>query len=306
MCRFETKLLEIEIYCGNSCEIRGRNNIFDQKMGSVNVFDGKEDVLGWLLKMKAKLISKGYKSVLTDITRPGVVAIDARAAWDALADKAVGTILLYLSSDIAVQFENKLTPQALMDAVKNHYVPDQQQEIDRLEIELNNLSYAREDPVIWTACVRGLIGKLIARGVNPTDRQVRNAVLKALATEPEYKVRIEVIRQTQPNISLDDLWLSVGRLPYPLESNEVAFAAMKLTSNAKRYQKEKEKGDIKRVKCYVCGKRGHFSYQCPDRKDFDSEEDESSDYSSEEDKKEKSKGREKSKGKEKSYSVFTF
>ena len=71
MCRFETKLLEIEIYCGNSCEIRGRNNIFDQKMGSVNVFDGKEDVLGWLLKMKAKLISKGYKSVLTNITRPG-------------------------------------------------------------------------------------------------------------------------------------------------------------------------------------------------------------------------------------------
>ena len=48
-------------------------------------------------------------------------------------------------SDIAVQFESKLTPQALMDAVKNHYVPDQQQEIDRLEIELNNLGYAREE-----------------------------------------------------------------------------------------------------------------------------------------------------------------
>ena len=138
------------------------------------------------------------------------------------------------------------------------------------------------------------------------DRQVRNAVLKALATEPEYKVRIEVIRQTQPNISLDDLWLSVGRLSYPLESNEVAFAAMKLTSNAKRYQKKKEKRDIKRVKCYVCGKRGYFSYQCSNRKDFDSEKDENSDYSSEENKKKKSKGREKSKDKEKSYSVFTF
>ena len=110
-----------------------------------------------------------------------------------------------------------------MDAVKNHYVPDQQQEINRLEIELNNLSYAREDPVIWTACVRGLIGKLIARGVNPTNKQVRNAVLKVLATKPEYKVRIEVIKQTQPNILLDDLWLSVDRLPYPLKSNEVAF-----------------------------------------------------------------------------------
>ena len=72
MCRFETKLIEIEIYCGNSCEIRERNNIFDQKMGSVNVFDGKEDVLGWLLKIKTKLISKGYKLVLTDANRPGV------------------------------------------------------------------------------------------------------------------------------------------------------------------------------------------------------------------------------------------
>ena len=51
-------------------------------MGSVNVFDGKEDVLGWLFEMKAKLISKGYKSVLTDVTRPGVVAVDAKAAWN--------------------------------------------------------------------------------------------------------------------------------------------------------------------------------------------------------------------------------
>ena len=117
-------------------------------MGSVNVYDRKEDILGWLLKIKAKLISKGYKPVLIDITRPGVVAVDARAVWNALADKAVGIILLYLSSDIAVQFESKLTPQALMNAVKNHYVSDQQQEINRLEIELNNLSYAREDPVI--------------------------------------------------------------------------------------------------------------------------------------------------------------
>ena len=52
---------------------------------------------GWLLKIKPKLISKAYKSVLTDVTRLGVVAVDARAAWNALADKAVGTILLYLS-----------------------------------------------------------------------------------------------------------------------------------------------------------------------------------------------------------------
>ena len=134
----------------------------------------------------------------------------------------------------------------------------------------------------------------------PTDRQVRNAVLKAMAIKPEYKVRIKVIRQTQPNISLDDLWLTVGRLPYPLKSNERAFAAIKLTSNAKKYQKEKE--HKRRMNCYVCGKRGHLSYQYPDKKDpeLESEEKESSNYSSEENKKEKSKD------KEKAYSAYIF
>ena len=82
-------------------------------MGFVNVFDRKENILRWFLKIKAKLISKEYKSVLIDVTRLGVVAVDAKAAWNALANKAVGTILLYLSSDIAVQFESKLTPQTI-------------------------------------------------------------------------------------------------------------------------------------------------------------------------------------------------
>ena len=69
-------------------------------MSSINVFNGKEDVLGWLIKMKAKLISKGYKSVLNDAVKPQ--GADAKAAWEALADKAVGTILMYLSPEIAV------------------------------------------------------------------------------------------------------------------------------------------------------------------------------------------------------------
>ena len=71
---------------------------------------------------------------------------------------------------------------------------------------------------------QGINWEIDCQGVNPTDRQVKNAVLKALATEPEYKVKIEIIKQTQPNILLDDLWLFVDRLPYLLESNEVAFA----------------------------------------------------------------------------------
>ena len=59
VCRLETKLLEIKIYCGNSCKIRGRNNIFDYKMGSVNVFDKKENVLGWpVYTFSYKLVKK--------------------------------------------------------------------------------------------------------------------------------------------------------------------------------------------------------------------------------------------------------
>ena len=79
---------------------------------------------------------------------------------------------------------------------------------------------------------------------------------------------------------------------------------IKLTSDTKKYQKEKEKKHIKRMKCYVCGKRGYFSYQCPNKKDFDSKKEKSSDYLSEKNKKKKNKGKEKNKNKEKTYSVF--
>ena len=85
-------------------------------MTSVPIFNGNEDVLGWIIKIKAKLISKGYKSVLTDANRPQ--AADARIAWDTLADKATSTIMLCLSSKVAVQFEDKVTPQTLIDALR--------------------------------------------------------------------------------------------------------------------------------------------------------------------------------------------
>ena len=60
------------------------------------------------------------------------------------------------------------------------------------------------------------------------------------------------------------------------------------------------------MKYYVCDKKGHFSYWCPNKKDFDSEEEESSNYSSKKNKKKKNKGKKKSISKEKAYSVFTF
>jgi len=84
-------------------------------------------------------------------------------------------------------------------------MPDQQQEIEKLEIELSNLNYNNEDPVIWTAGMKGLVAKLMHKQAKPQDRTVKSVVLKALATEPEYKIGVEVIKQTQPNIMLDDL-----------------------------------------------------------------------------------------------------
>ena len=56
--------------------------------------------------------------------------------------------MLCLFSEVAVQFEDKITPQSLINALRSYYMPDQQQEIDRLETELSNLNYNGEDPVL--------------------------------------------------------------------------------------------------------------------------------------------------------------
>jgi len=68
-------------------------------MGSIEVFNGSSDVMGWLSKVRAKLISKGYKQHLLDANRPADGA--AAGAWGAQADKAVGVILTYLDLYIA-------------------------------------------------------------------------------------------------------------------------------------------------------------------------------------------------------------
>ena len=58
------------------------------------------------------------------------------------------------------------------------------------------------------------MAKLTHKQAKPPDRTVKSVVLKALATEPEYKISVEVIKQTQPNITLDDLWTTIGRFTY--------------------------------------------------------------------------------------------
>ena len=45
-------------------------------MSVPSIFTGVEDVVSWIVKVKAKLLSKGYKSQLLNTTRPG--AGDAR------------------------------------------------------------------------------------------------------------------------------------------------------------------------------------------------------------------------------------
>ena len=71
--------------------------------------------------------------------------------------------------------------------------------------------------------MKGLVAKLTHKQAKPQDRTVKSAVLKALATEPKYKNGVEVIKQTQPNITLDDLWTTIGRFTYPIKSEESLF-----------------------------------------------------------------------------------
>ena len=75
-------------------------------MANITVFDGKGDVMSWEAKVRAKLISKGYKSQLVDINRPPALignapGPDLRAGWDKNANKAVGVIFMYLDPYIA-------------------------------------------------------------------------------------------------------------------------------------------------------------------------------------------------------------
>ena len=85
-----------------------------------------------------------------------------------LASKAMGIILSNLTSDIAEQFKDKVTPQTLLEAVVSHYRPDVNQEVDRLEKDLMKLTYDGSDPVMWSGNIRGLIAKLTAKNVAPT------------------------------------------------------------------------------------------------------------------------------------------
>jgi hypothetical protein len=91
------------------------------------------------------------------------------------------------------------------------------------------LVYDGTDSVLWAAKVRMLVTKLKAKEASFTVRTVRNFVLKALEQESEYKIRVEVIRHSQPDINLVELWAVVARLPYPLKLIESAFSALDLT-----------------------------------------------------------------------------
>jgi len=268
---------------------------------NIPIFNGSGDVVTWATRVKAKLISKGYKSQLLDGKRPADA--DARALWDTQADKALGTILTYMNPDVTVQFENATTPQTLMEAVVKHYSPDINQEIERLEGELRDITYDGEEPVAWVAKIRSIIAKLTIRNNPPTERTVRAIVLKALEQESEYKIRVEVIRYTQPNINLVDLWTAISRFPYPLGDNESALInatkRLSIASKARKRDKKEgkthkiEKDKIKPLKCHNCKKKGHRTKDCP--------KDASSNSDTEEDKKGKSKKEEKTKSK-----TFTY
>ena len=148
-------------------------------MAQIEVYDGTTDVHVWAFKVKAKLTSKGFKSQLLDVNCPGP-AEAGHAAWVAQADKAHGGVLNYLATHVAEQFEDRQTPQALLDAVVARYRRNNEQEVERLEGELLGLTYDNLDPIAWCAGVRGLVSKLTSKYAPPTDWTVRMLVLNVL------------------------------------------------------------------------------------------------------------------------------
>ena len=186
----------------------------------VPVFDGTSDVLHWAYMIKAKLMAKGYNRHLQNVNKPNNA--NEQAVWNAKVDKAIGMIMCHLHPEVMLLFESYGTPQTLLEAVVAMYSPDQNVLIDKLENEFMELSYDGTDPVVWSCKVRSLVAKLIANNAAPTERMVRKLVFRAL--ELEYKLQIEIIRCTQPNISLDELWVAVKRFPYPINRENNMFA----------------------------------------------------------------------------------
>ena len=123
---------------------------------------------------------------------------------------------MHLDPTLVRLFEHLETPQTLLNGIREFYSPNIEREIEKLELTFSKLTYDGQDPVIWVAEVRELIAKLTARNAALSDRSIRNTILKALKNEPEYRMRVEIIRVTQPNISPMDLWTHVRRFPYPL------------------------------------------------------------------------------------------
>ena len=114
---------------------------------------------------------------MLDVNRPAANQAAKRLAWDNQVDKAVGIIQMYMNSNIVQEFENLATPETLLNGIRVNYLPDERQEVDRLERELMELIYDYTDPVLWVAKVRGLVTKLTAKQAAPSERTVRNLVL---------------------------------------------------------------------------------------------------------------------------------
>ncbi len=78
-------------------------------------FSGKNsEVADWKVKIKSKLIAKGYKTQLLDVNRPIALVADAsgpdlKTQWYANADKAVGIIFIHMEPRIMTQFQHFIT-----------------------------------------------------------------------------------------------------------------------------------------------------------------------------------------------------
>ena len=81
--------------------------------------------------------------------------------------------------------------------------------------------------------------ELTLRQAAPNERTVRSLILFVLEEQGDYKIRVEIIRHNTPNISLADLWLEVGKLPFPLKRDESVFVSTNQYNNNKQMSDHK-------------------------------------------------------------------